>query len=187
MLHGAIAATRLPPSHFIFIFILSLVTGGGDKDAKPAVSGVPCCSISALPIHSSTPLHCFHLFILVFSFALLACLLIFLSSPAFHCPRPRPRPRCGGGGFWVETSCSLPAEEELCLLSFPRWAHRLWLDSCHRDVPLRTSPLGTSPLGTSPLRMSPLGTSPLRTSPLGSPHILLAQWQIGNKSGKMGC
>lgn len=34
MLHRAIATTLLPPSHFIFIFILSLVTGGGDNRCK---------------------------------------------------------------------------------------------------------------------------------------------------------
>lgn len=34
MLHRAIAPTLLPPSHFIFIFILSLVTGGGDNRCK---------------------------------------------------------------------------------------------------------------------------------------------------------
>lgn len=34
MLHGAIAPTLLPPSHFIFIFILSLVTGGTDNRCK---------------------------------------------------------------------------------------------------------------------------------------------------------
>ncbi|XP_068169144.1 zinc finger protein ZFPM1 isoform X2 [Antennarius striatus] len=38
MLHGAITPAPLPPSHFIFIFILSLVTGGGDNDAKPSCS-----------------------------------------------------------------------------------------------------------------------------------------------------
>lgn len=34
MLHGAIAPTLLPPSHFIFIFILSRVTGVRDNRCK---------------------------------------------------------------------------------------------------------------------------------------------------------
>lgn len=47
MLGGAIAAARLPPSHFIFIFILSPVTGGADSACEWRR---PRCSASAPPI-----------------------------------------------------------------------------------------------------------------------------------------
>lgn len=94
MLHRAIAPTLLPPSHFIFIFILSLVTGGGDNrcKAKLWVAYPPfSCSISAL-FNKKTAPSSFHLFPLVF---LLLCLSDSLSLSflwPFICLAPPPPP-----------------------------------------------------------------------------------------------
>lgn len=79
MLHRAIATTLLPPSHFIFIFILSLVTGGGDNrcKAKLWVAYPPFSfSISAL-FNKKTAPSSFHLSFLLFFFYF-ACLSLYL-------------------------------------------------------------------------------------------------------------
>lgn len=93
MLHRAITPTLLPPSHFIFIFILSLVTGGEDNrfKAKLWVVYPPLlyfCSLQQkdCPTHPSTPLIVLSLFSLFFSVALLVCSFIFITSLPFYPP-----------------------------------------------------------------------------------------------------
>lgn len=94
MLHGAIAPTLLPPSHFIFIFILSRVTGGGDNGCKAKlwVAYSPSLHFYSRSNKKTNPLTpAFHLFPLVFSFASLVCFFIFITSLAFlSCLTPSP-------------------------------------------------------------------------------------------------
>ncbi len=86
MLHRAIAPTLLPPSHFIFIFILSLVTGGGDNRCKANLwVAYPPSSLFLFSFQQKDyPPFSPSLFFPCFFFALLVCLFIFITLLAFY-------------------------------------------------------------------------------------------------------
>lgn len=89
MLHRAIAPTLLPPSHFIFIFILSLVTGGGDNrcKAKLWVAYSPSLYFCSLSNKMTTPLLSIFSPCFFFCFACLS-LHLYHFSGLLSCPTP---------------------------------------------------------------------------------------------------
>lgn len=90
MLHRAIAPTLLPPSHFIFIFILSLVTGGGDNRCKAKLwVAYPPSSLFLFSFQQKTTPLSFHLSFSCFFFCF-ACLSLYLYHSSGLLSHPTP-------------------------------------------------------------------------------------------------